>query len=384
MDIEALRFALLDLPACSEDTPFGEDVLTFRVLGKIFACIDLNRPDRVVLHFSVALVDELRTRFVAVNPAYHWHKKYWVEIVLNQDVSDVYLLKLLRLSYAFVLYKLPKKQQLAFFVSRLPREVIFRHLNVCGSTMENAWSLGDAACASSSYEMALVHADKQRHGRGQLGTIWDSASGENLTFSFAVAPSFLPINRSFCLLQTAAVALHQSLISFIPEDAEKLTIKWPNDIYYEDEKLCGTLIQNNFSEGIFRLSVIGIGLNVNQHHFPTYVPNPTSLSRVLHCELGRFVILEEFITHFLSLFASLRNACQSQPSSISPDETAEKPIRDYYLRHLYRREGLYRWREGDNEFEASIHDVLPTGSLQLRLDSGELRTYAFKEVQYIL
>lgn len=377
MDIETLRIALLSLRGCTEDTPFTDDIVVFRVKGKIFACIDIARPDRVVLKSAPQHTDELLAHFSSVVPAKYWNKRNWIEVLFGGDVTDDQLLSMARLAYAIVLGGFTKKAQIAFFREGLASDTFFYHTNTCSSTMEQAWAVGDAACASGAHTMACVHSDLQKHGRGQTGTHWESQNGKNLTFTMAVSPTCLKPENSFLLLQTVAVALHKTISQLLLANKELLTIKWPNDIYYADKKLCGTLIQNNISGHTFRLSAIGIGLNVNQTVFPTWVPNPVSLAEILGAEISRFVLLEDFLRHFGNLYADLKNTITEAPQS------ATSTLHRYYMRHLFRSHGTYTWRDADTTFQASIADVLPTGSLVLRLPDGSQRTYAFKEVEYV-
>ncbi len=244
--------------------------------------------------------------------------------------------------------------------------------------MEKAWSLGHAACADGTREVALVHADLQKRGRGQQGTGWNSQNGKNLTFTIAVSPQFLKPESSFGLLQLAAVALHRAVAPLLMDAVETLTIKWPNDLYYGDRKLAGTLIQNDFSAGVFRLASIGIGLNVNQLSFPSEVPNPVSLAQILDYETARFVLLERFLGEFLTLYNRLRDASSGNLESVMQDVRAE------YMRCLYRREGEWEWRDAEGSFMASIETILPDGTLCLRLPDATKRSYAFKQVSYAL
>lgn len=378
MDIERLRLHLLSLRGCTEDMPFGEDIITFRVLGKIFACLDLTRPDRVVLKSPPTLTTALQDRYAEVIPAWHWNKQHWIEVVFGGREVDALVLHLVGVAYSTVLHGLPKKAQIEFFKEGLPPGVIFSHHNVCASTMEQGWSMGHSACAESTYEAALVHADLQKNGRGQQGTGWSSQNGKNLTFTIAVSPTFLPPGASFGLLQTAAVALHRTVAPLLKEAVEPLTVKWPNDLYYGDRKLAGTLIQNDFSAGVYRLAAIGIGLNVNQPSFPADVPNPVSLTQILGYDTARFVLLERFLGEFLALYDRLREALTGGLESVM------EKVRTEYLHSLYRREGMWEWRDNEGSFTASVDSVLPDGTLCLRLPDGTRRSYAFKEVSYAL
>ena len=108
----------------------------------------------------------------------------------------------------------------------------------------------------------VVSTDKQTAGKGMGSNGWESEVGKNLTFSLAVDVGFLPAERQFLLSEAVALGLAQALDNLLP--AEKLSIKWPNDIYYGNRKLAGILINSTIKANRMDVSIIGIGLNVNQ------------------------------------------------------------------------------------------------------------------------
>jgi BirA family biotin operon repressor/biotin-[acetyl-CoA-carboxylase] ligase len=118
-------------------------------------------------------------------------------------------------------------------------------------------------------EGAVVRAASQSAGRGQFGSIWESAAGQNLTFSVIYYPVWLAPDRQFDLSRAVALAC-------MLEDHWQ--IKWPNDIYLGGKKAGGILIENQLQGGKIVASIIGIGLNVNQTHFPASLPNATSMA----------------------------------------------------------------------------------------------------------
>ncbi len=111
MDIEKFREYCLSLPCTTEDFPFDETVLVFRVKNKIFACIALDNPELGVVKCDPDYAVELRDHYSAIEPAYHWNKQYWNQIWFNRDVTDELLCKLINHSFAEVVKKLPKKEQ---------------------------------------------------------------------------------------------------------------------------------------------------------------------------------------------------------------------------------------------------------------------------------
>ena len=109
MNIESIREYCLSLPLATEDMAFGEDILLFRVCGKIFACIGLERPDYFVLKADAEYSIDLRDHHPEIEPAWHWNKKYWNQVSLIGSLSDDFIKSLIRHSYSEVVKKLPKK-----------------------------------------------------------------------------------------------------------------------------------------------------------------------------------------------------------------------------------------------------------------------------------
>ena len=125
-------------------------------------------------------------------------------------------------------------------------------------------------------EGSLVIADFQTAGKGQVGNSWESEAGKNLMFSILLYPDFLPANRQFLISQIASLSVKETLEKY----TDSVTVKWPNDIYWKDRKICGMLIENDLSGQYLYCSVVGIGLNINQEIFRSDAPNPVSLTQI--------------------------------------------------------------------------------------------------------
>ena len=111
MDIEDFRTRCLSLPFTTEDMPFDDTVLVFRLKGKIFAAVILDRPQLVVLKCDAEKALDLREHFSGIEPAYHWNKKYWNQIHLDQVSDNNLLQELILHAYQEVNRKLPKKDR---------------------------------------------------------------------------------------------------------------------------------------------------------------------------------------------------------------------------------------------------------------------------------
>ena len=115
MNIEQVREYTLSLYGVTEDQPFGDDIITFRLEGKIFVCLWLgggkydmkDGEPRLALKLAPERNEELRAQFSAVTPAYHWNKKHWSD-VYYEHLDDIQVEEWIKESYQLVASKLPK------------------------------------------------------------------------------------------------------------------------------------------------------------------------------------------------------------------------------------------------------------------------------------
>jgi len=148
---------------------------------------------------------------------------------------------------------------------------IIQYLPSCQSTNDEASAL---IAQSNPNEGFLIVTDNQMAGRGQRGNQWEAKSGQNLTFSLILKPSFLNATEQFWLNMAISLGIYDTLLPLV---GDRLRIKWPNDIYVDTQKLGGILIENTLHGYSIAWSVVGIGLNINQTEF-TY-PTATSLQQ---------------------------------------------------------------------------------------------------------
>ena len=220
---------------------------------------------------------------------------------------------------------------------------------------------------------STIIAGKQTAGRGQAGNFWESESYKNLTFSIVLFPENLPAKQSFVLSRIFSLAVKETLDKYI----EHVSIKWPNDIYYQDKKICGMLIENELEIDISQItvanissSIIGIGLNVNQECFFSEAPNPISLKQITN----KTHSLDEILDSILCI------AKEKYQQFLSGD--TEK-IRTEYQNALYRKTGYHPYEDKNGNFQACIKKVKDDGTLVLETENGEIRHYQFKEVRFI-
>ena len=208
----------------------------------------------------------------------------------------------------------------------------------------------------------VVATEYQTAGKGCGSNAWESERGKNLTFSMLIHPDGIAAREQFHITEVVSVALCRTLQPYI---YNKVEIKWPNDIYVGDRKLCGILIENRLQGNVIVDCIIGIGLNVNQRTFVSDAPNPVSMYQLTGQELDRDELLKAFIENLDQEWQNKTNGSE-------------------YRELLYRKgkDGLYEDKTG--RFVAKLTDVLPDGRLLLVDEEGKERTYAFKEVSFII
>lgn len=245
-----------------------------------------------------------------------------------------------------------------------PFPVPLIHLAETDSTISHLSELCDRQCIP---ELTTVVADFQTSGRGQRGNRWESEKGKNLLFSFVLYPTFLEARNQFLLSQIVSLSVKETLDRYV----EHISIKWPNDIYWKEKKICGMLIENNLTGIHITRSIAGIGINLNQNVFLSSAPNPVSLKQVTGREYDPANVLARIMERMKEYYLSLQ---QGEITAIARR----------YHEALFRNEGMHPFRDSQGEFMARIVGVEPDGPLILQDDSGKIRQYVFKEVQYVL
>jgi len=219
----------------------------------------------------------------------------------------------------------------------------------------------------------------QTAGRGQKGNRWESKAGENLTFSILFKPESLPATEQFLLSQIVALGL----VDYLAEKGVTATVKWPNDIYAGNRKICGTLIEPVLADGRVSAAVAGIGLNLNQLDFDPSLPNPTSL----RCETGREYDIQVELPILLDRIFDRYDRIGSP--------YARNGFDAQYLEKLYRRGEWHTFEElpasdvpaehrSGLRIKARILGIDPKARLMLEHADGTIHVYGSKEIKYIL
>lgn len=130
----------------------------------------------------------------------------------------------------------------------------------------------------SSDNLSVIAAECQNAGRGQGDHTWFASPGKNLTFSILYR---FPAGSSFTLKASQARTITEittlAIRDYLGKKGINARIKWPNDIWIENRKICGILIENTLDKDRIATSIVGIGLNVNETGWPESLPNPVSM-----------------------------------------------------------------------------------------------------------
>lgn len=211
-----------------------------------------------------------------------------------------------------------------------------------------------------------VHTAFQTAGRGQLTNTWESAEGQNILCSLLLKPQQFPVKQQFLISQAVALGV----VDFLQMHAPDFCIKWPNDIYWNDKKIAGILIENNLQGAFIATSVVGIGLNINQASFVSDAPNPVSLLQIT----GKRYNVEDAMAQLHRALLVRYEQVLAAPTQLQQD----------YLSMLYRYQVWALYKDENGLFEGRIVAVEPMGYLHIEDREGIDRKYAFKEVQFLL
>ena len=214
-------------------------------------------------------------------------------------------------------------------------------------------------------DVTIAVADFQTAGQGMGTNTWESEPSKNLLFSILVHPVMLPVNRQFLLSMAEAVALQETLSRY----TDGITIKWPNDIYWHDQKISGTRIDTSLSSHGIKNFILGTGIDVNQREFHSDAPNPVSLRQILGHDVDRDELLNRVTDSFMKYYGMI----------VGGDYT---DIAALYHQSLYRAHGFHSYSDADGDFEAAIVEVEDDGHLILRDREGMIRSYEFKEIKF--
>ncbi|APY09036.1 biotin--[acetyl-CoA-carboxylase] ligase [Winogradskyella sp. J14-2] len=213
-------------------------------------------------------------------------------------------------------------------------------------------------------DFTVVVANHQTKGRGQMGTVWQTEEGKNLTASVFKEVSALNVEKQFYISMVVALAICKTLRQLkIPQ----LSIKWPNDILSANKKICGTLIENVIKQNKLKGSVIGFGLNVNQKNFEG-LPMASSMNLITGVLFNKDEVLSAILTQLQFYFKLL-------------DSKDYAEIKKQYEALLFRKDKPSTFKNEDGSiFSGIIKGITETGKLNVWTEDGIVKNFDLKEV----
>ncbi len=210
----------------------------------------------------------------------------------------------------------------------------------------------------------VVMTDYQSQGKGQRGNSWSSERGKNLLFSFLLKPTFLGVGDAYLINIIAGLGVAKLVTKTLPELI--CTLKWPNDVFVGDKKISGILMETAISSH-FENAIVGIGININQSHFP--LNSATSLKIEANKSFDLMQLLEQFSLEFENFYQMLESGEKSK-------------ILRLYHDVLYWRGERHSYRSKEGEFEAVLVGINGHGHLVLNCQ-GTIKHFRTKEVEFI-
>jgi BirA family biotin operon repressor/biotin-[acetyl-CoA-carboxylase] ligase len=242
--------------------------------------------------------------------------------------------------------------------------------------------------STNNYARQQIHAGLAQHGmtifthqqlagKGQRGKDWSSEKDANIIISIVVKPQPLLLTQQFMLSACVAVAVHDFFMKYAGTDTK---IKWPNDLYWQDRKAGGVLIESGVGSwestvhspqpvsSNWEWSIIGIGININQTVFSDDLANPVSLKQITGKNFDPVALAKELCGLLNKKIDELVN------------DGFEK-IYAAYLANLYKRNSIVKLKKDSRVFEATLKLVSPAGKLIVQHAIEE--EFNFGEVEWM-
>ena len=223
----------------------------------------------------------------------------------------------------------------------------------------------------------VVWAGEQTAGKGMASNTWESTPGMNLTFSMGVDMAFMKAADQFRLSQAVALAVYDVLTRVLSSSGLSeellgtLSVKWPNDLYFGKRKLCGILINSTIHGDAMGVSVVGIGLNVNQTQFCNWPTAPVSLKMILGHDLELQPLMERIATAVNRRVAMLQM------------EERRDGIPQEYLNRLFQYRQWGEYEVNGETVQRLIIGIDPFGRLVTMGTLGKEYVFDIKEIRFL-
>ena len=238
--------------------------------------------------------------------------------------------------------------------------IFFEHLSSTNKVAQDMLAEGNVN------EGLVIYAGFQSAGKGQAGNTWDSEKGKNLLFSTILFPVDVSADEQFIL--NGAISL--GICDYVSQFTKSVSVKWPNDIYVNNDKIAGVLIENSVIDNRIDSTVVGIGLNLNQENFSPLLPNPVSLKQVTGMEYDIKSALNDLLVRLDIRYRQMLYGDRDQ-------------LKNEYERNLYRLNEWHRYHSDSKTFDGYITGIDADGRLKLKERSGNERAFLFKEIEFI-
>lgn len=212
----------------------------------------------------------------------------------------------------------------------------------------------------------VYFAHHQTNGKGTRGKNWQSEVGSNITMSVVLDMQKLALHKQFLLSATIALSVCDFLKNYVHND---IKIKWPNDIYYKNNKIAGILIENTVKGSYMQWAVVGIGININQTSFGTDLVKATSLSIINNKSYSTLNLAKELCRNIEDRLKNLL-------------ENTEFELMNEYNGHLFKINEEVKLKKGNILFTCIIQKVTESGFLIV--NNGIEQKFSFGEVEWII
>jgi len=213
-------------------------------------------------------------------------------------------------------------------------------------------------------DFTVVTAENQTKGKGQMGSVWNAEPGKNLTMSVLIKNVLFDINGIYKLNIAVAIAVIKCLRQ---QEIPELAIKWPNDILSANKKIGGILIENSIKSDGSIVSVVGLGLNVNQMNYE-HLPKASSLALIANRVFDKENLLEAIV-------AQMKISVQSLQS---------ETLWETYEKLLYKKGIPMPFETTDGKrFMGIIKGVNRLGQLEVVLEDDTVATFEIKQIQML-
>jgi len=239
----------------------------------------------------------------------------------------------------------------------------YRRIHLAHASSTNAL-LSEGIKQGEYREEVVFTTDYQENGKGQGDHIWESPPGVNLLLSVLLFPAFLSASRQFYLLRVASLAISDTLVSA----GLKPEIKWPNDLLVNRRKIAGILIENGITDQYLSHSIVGIGLNLNQDHFPEFPVPATSVALETGVSADRDRLTDTLLLALETRYNQLRNGAISV-------------LEEEYRERMYLLGKPAEFVANGVTFTGTIRGVDQHGELLLE-SKGNTRSFGFQTIEY--